>query len=155
MRVGLFAIISGFLLAVVPPSFGEPAATTAKAATAAKSTPTVIHLSHFADNLHATLMALKVTRAVQKQKVPVVLFLDLEGVRLADKRQPQDLRWGTSEPVAAYFDAFVKDGGKVLVCPHCAPMAGLDSKNLRENSRIATEEEIGEMVVEAQKIMDY
>ncbi|MBP7577690.1 MAG: DsrE family protein [Candidatus Obscuribacter sp.] len=116
---------------------------------------TVIHLSHFSDNLHATTMALKLTNAVQKRRVPVVLFLDLEGVRLADKRQPQNLRWGSSEPVSTYFDAFVKDGGKILVCPHCAPATGLDSNNLRENARIATEDELGEMVVNADKIMDY
>jgi predicted peroxiredoxin len=116
---------------------------------------TVIHLSHFSDNLHATTMALKLSNAVQKRKVPVVLFLDLEGVRLADKRQPQNLRWGSSEPVSTYFDAFVKDGGKILVCPHCAPAAGLDSNNLRENACIATESELGDMVVNADKIMDY
>lgn len=105
-------------------------------AESAKST--VIHLSHFSDNLHATNMALKLSNAVQKRNVPVVLFLDLEGVRLADKRQPQNLRWGNSEPVSTYFDAFVKGGGKIFVCPHCAPASGLDSKNLRDNARIST-----------------
>jgi predicted peroxiredoxin len=127
----------------------------AEAAKPVGTDTTVIHLSHFGDNLHAAVMALKISRAVLKHKVPVVLFLDLEGVRLADRRQPQELRWGSGEPISTYFNAFLKDGGKIMVCPHCASAAGLDAASLRENARIASDDELGELIAGASKIMDY
>jgi len=153
MRSRILTAISTLLLVSAQPSLCAPES--AAKTSEAKSAATVVHLSHFGDNLHATVMALKICRALQKRKVPVTLFLDQEGVRLADKRQPQDLRWGESEKVSTYFNAFVESGGKVLVCPHCAPAAGLEETNVREGGRIATEDEIGSAIADAQKIMDY
>lgn len=152
MRMKELIVVSILLALGIQGAGGAEEAVKAKAASA-KST--VIHLSHYSGDLHAAVMALKITRVVQKRKAPVVLFLDLEGVRLADKRQPQDLRWGAGEPVSNYYQEVVKGGGKVLVCPHCARAAGLDSKNLRENAKIATEEEIADTIVNADRIMDY
>lgn len=101
-------------------------------------------------------MALKIAGMLQKNGGEVVLFVDLEGARLADKRVPADMKWGQAETtVAALFEAFVKEGGMVKVCPHCAKAAGLDSSNLRDGATILTADELADLIAGADKIMDY
>jgi len=43
----------------------------------------------------------------------------------------------------------------VVVCPHCAQAAGLDEANLRAGARIGTDEEVGQILMNADVIMDY
>jgi predicted peroxiredoxin len=115
----------------------------------------VVHLTHYTDDLHATFMALKLASAMQQKEAQVTLVLDLEGVRLVSTQQPQDLRWGTSDAIAGYYDAFVKAGGKIMVCPHCAQAAGVDAKTLRSGAQIVKEEELAAALLAADKILDY
>jgi predicted peroxiredoxin len=115
----------------------------------------VVHLTHYTDDLHATFMALKLAGAMQQKGAQVTLVLDLEGVRLVSTQQPQDLRWGTSDAISGYYDAFVKAGGKIMVCPHCAKAAGVDEKTLRPGAQIVKEEELASALLAADKILDY
>jgi predicted peroxiredoxin len=116
----------------------------------------VVHLSHFTDDLHRAFMALKIATLTQKAGADVHLFLDIEGVRLADKRQSLDMTWGPSKtPLSEYYEAFVTAGGKVVLCPHCAHAGGVDDKNLARGAAILTEEQLGKMLLESEKIMDY
>jgi predicted peroxiredoxin len=120
-----------------------------------KAQNVVIHLKHYTDNLHAVSMALKLGKGIQQKGGQVTLMLDLEGVRLVDSRQPQDLRWGTEIPMSTHYEAFIKSGGRAVVCPHCAHAAGLTEKDLRAGARIATEEELAQLILGADKILDY
>jgi predicted peroxiredoxin len=115
----------------------------------------VVHLSKFGNDLHAVNMALKLGTMLQKGGNQVTLFVDLEGVRLADSRQPLDLTWGHADPVEVLYKGFLEAGGKVLVCPHCAAAAGLEKDALRSGAAIGTPESIAEALTEATKILDY
>lgn len=121
----------------------------------AEAQKVVIHLSHYTDDLHATMMALKLGKAMAAKGAEVTLLLDLEGVRLVDADQPQDLRWGPDTPVATHYDAFVKAGGKLLVCPHCAAAAGVEKAKLRPGARIGEEMELADALLAADKVLDY
>jgi predicted peroxiredoxin len=114
-----------------------------------------IHLSHFSDDLHAVNMALKLGTVLQDKGSRVTLFVDLEGVRLADSRQPLDLRWGTTAPIGELYKGFVDAGGRVLVCPHCAAAVGLEASSLRSGATLGTNESIAELLQSAAKILDY
>jgi predicted peroxiredoxin len=92
---------------------------------------------------------------MQGQGAQVTLMLDLEGVRLADARQPNDLRWGYGGTVAEAYDAFVKAGGKIRVCHHCARAAGIDEKSLRPNTQMAEEGGLADLIIAADKVLDY
>lgn len=128
----------------------------AEAADQGKGQKVVVHLSHFTDDLHRSFMALKIATLLQKTGADVHLFLDIEGVRLADKRQSLDVTWGPSKtPLSEYYEAFVTAGGKVVLCPHCAHAGGVDDKNLARGAAILTEEQLGKMLLEAEKVMDY
>jgi sulfur relay (sulfurtransferase) complex TusBCD TusD component (DsrE family) len=138
-------------------SFAAPSAVPlAQAEPVAPAQRVVVHLSHATDDLHAPFMALKLAQAMQEKGAQVTLLLDLEGVRVADTRQPNDMHWGSGEPLASHYNGFIKAGGKVLVCPHCASAVGLDMKSLRPGAQIA--KDIGELaavLIAADKILDY
>jgi predicted peroxiredoxin len=117
---------------------------------------TVVHLSQYSNDLHAVFMALKIAGMLKKKGDPVVLFVDLEGVRLADDRVPDDMKWGQSDAdVAALYTEFVKAGGEIKVCPHCAKAAGLGAENLRSGASVLTSEELAELLSKASKVIDY
>lgn len=115
----------------------------------------VIHLSHFTDDLHAVSMALKIGRLLSAQGADVTIFADLEGVRLGDGRVPQELVWGSGPSASELYEAFVEAGGRLLLCPHCAQVAGIDREQLREGAALASEAEIAELFLRADKIIDY
>lgn len=115
----------------------------------------VIHLTHYSDNLHAVNMALELAAKLAESGADVTVFLDLEGVRLVDSRTPQDLRWGTTVPVSSLFRKAREAGVRFVVCPHCAKAAGIKTGNLRKGASIATFEEIGQLFLEADKVLDY
>jgi predicted peroxiredoxin len=79
----------------------------------------------------------------------------LEAVRLVDRRQPQDLTWGYSKPIKTYYESFVRDGGRVMVCPHCSKAAGLEDGSLRQGARIARESEVAKAFLAADVVLDY
>ncbi len=49
----------------------------------------VVHLSHYADDSHAAMMAVHFAQYLQEHGADVTLMLDVDGVRLADKSQAQ------------------------------------------------------------------
>ncbi len=116
----------------------------------------VVHLSHFTDDLHRCFMALKVAGIMQEAGADVTLFLDLEGVRLAERRQKLNLTWGAdSPPLSEHYDSFVGAGGKVRLCPHCAKSASLGDMGLKRNAEILSPQALRQMLIEADKVMDY
>lgn len=123
---------------------------------AEESQKVVVHLSRFTDNLHAGFMAFKVANALQKHGAKVTVFLDLEGARLAHRHNNLAIRWGESDTtLGQLFDQFVKAGGKVVVCPHCAHHVEVTDANVREGIAIGTEEQIAKAMLEASKVIDY
>jgi predicted peroxiredoxin len=67
----------------------------------------------------------------QSESVNVTLFLTLQGPRLVDSAQPQDLAFGsvpgTLEDVTIEF---LEEGGKLYVCPLCGKEIGLTAEDL-------------------------
>jgi predicted peroxiredoxin len=116
----------------------------------------VVHLSHFTDDLHRSFMALKLGTLMQKAGAQVTLFLDLEGVRLAERRQTLDMTWGSNPTqLSKHYEDFTEAGGKVLLCPHCAHSAHIGDMSLKRHAEIASEQVLGKMLLDADKILDY
>ena len=101
-------------------------------------------------------MALKTANLMQEFGADVTIFLDLEGVRLAERRQKLDLTWGSnSPPLSEYYDEFIEGGGKIILCPHCAKSARIGDMGLKKMAEIGTMPVLGKMLIEADKVMDY
>ena len=121
-----------------------------------QSQKVVVHLSHFTDDLHRCFMALKVANLMQEEGAEVTMFLDLEGVRLAERAQDLSFTWGKdSLPLAEHYDAFQEAGGNVIVCPHCAKAARITDPGLRRNAQIGTPSGMGKLLIDADKVIDY
>lgn len=116
----------------------------------------VVHLGHATDDLHSASMGVSLARMLQKKGASVTVFLDREGVRIADDDMPKSLGWGKkSDPVVAILVDFMKAGGRVLLCPHCAEMAGVEDDDLFEGARIASQAEVADVFLAADKVIDY
>jgi predicted peroxiredoxin len=116
----------------------------------------VVHLSHFTDDLHRAVMALKISKLMQENGSQVTLFLDLEGVRLVERRQTLDLSWGADAPtLGELYDQFTEAGGRALICPHCAKSARVGDMSLKRHAAIASEQDLAEMFASADKVIDY
>lgn len=116
----------------------------------------VVHLSHFTDDLHRCFMALKLATLMQKSGAEVTLFLDLEGVRLAERRQRLDMTWGSSATtLSEHYENFINAEGKVVLCAHCANSARIGDPALKRNAEIGTEDRMAKMLLEADKLLDY
>jgi predicted peroxiredoxin len=128
---------------------------TANAATVEKK-HIVVRLVHYTDDLHAASMAVGMAKTLQERGQKVTLMLTLEGVRLADTRTPQDLRWGHGDGIAKAYKAFIEAGGEVIVCPHCANAAGFDEQSLRPGARMAKQgNDLADVIIAADKVLDF
>ena len=136
--------------------FVQPAARAEESQRNDRTQKVVVHLSHFTDDVHRCFMALKMADLMQKHGAEVTIYLDLEGVRLAERRQLLDQTWGEdSPPLSEHYDNFVKAGGRLVLCPHCAKSARIGDGALKRNAEIATMPSLGKLLIDADKIMDY
>ncbi len=141
---------------VAPMGLGHVPTAHAKKPDTARAQVIVINLKHGTDDLHAALMALKLGVAMAEKGADVHLFLNLEAVRLASKQQPLDLTWGPGDAkLETLFSDFATAGGKTLVCPHCAVAAGLAQEDLRDGLTIAEASEVVDLMIAADKVLDY
>jgi predicted peroxiredoxin len=115
----------------------------------------VVHLGSFTNDLHSAFMAFSLATNLQKAGANVTVFLDREGVRLADTRERGDLTWGDSGPISKAMTDFTAAGGKVVLCPHCAELAGIAATNVRSGARMATHEEVAKLMLDADKVIDF
>ncbi len=158
IRNPLAASIASSCMAVLAPFFAAHAAAPASAEETVQpgeAQAIVIHLGNFTDDLHSTFMALGLATNLQLAGAEVTVFVDREGVRLADASERGDLTWGDSGGTADALADFVKAGGTVLLCPHCASLAGVVKDSLRPGARIATEEEVAALFLDADKVIDF
>jgi len=137
----------------------DPADIIAPCTANAATTPVkhiVVRLGHYTDDLHAAGMAVGFAKTMQERGQKVTLMLTLEGVRLADARTPQDLKWGHGDEISKAYDGLRKAGGEIIVCPHCAEAAGIDEKSLRPGARFGKEgNDLVDVLIAADKVVDF
>jgi predicted peroxiredoxin len=116
-------IIAAILLAAIT---AIPTLQTASAATASSQNIYVIHIKsgdpedHF--QLHSAQMGVEHALAFKKAGKQVVVFLDVNGVKLIDNNRPNELKF--------HYDtlkSFLNAGGKIIACQHCLEMNEIDS----------------------------
>ena len=92
----------------------------------------------------------------EKKKPKVTLFLNMEGVYLADGMEPLDNKMcGMMGSVDTFWKAFQSAGGQVMVCPGCAKIAGLEEADLREGAKMGDHKSVGRLFLGADKVIDY
>ena len=151
LAAAAWLVLAGAGLAAQPAA-AQPAAQAGE--TRAEAQEIVVHLGSFTNDLHAAFMALSLATNLQQSGASVTLFLDREGVRMADSRRG-DLTWGDSGAIADDLAAFSAAGGAIVLCPHCAHLGGVDAASLRPGAHIATPEEVAGLFLSADKVIDF
>ena len=161
VSVGLVGLLGTWVLPtvhVLPSSFAHADMQLAQSPAVEKKQNIIVHLYHSTNDLHAAFMALKLARGMQKKgNAQVTLLLTMEGVRLVDKKQPLNLRWG-SDPMTLekLYNEFVAAGGQVRVCPVCAAAVGITVADLRPGAQMAQgAQDIPSLVGAADKVINF
>lgn len=116
-------IITAILLAAITVI---PTLQTANAATASSQNIYVIHIKsgdpedHF--QIHSAQMGVEHALAFKKAGKQVVVFLDVNGVKLIDNNRPNELKYHYNT-----LQSFLKMGGKIIACQHCLEMNEINS----------------------------
>ena len=76
------------------------------------------------DELNRTTMAIGFsTKVLTQKKIPVTIFLNVEGARIADKNIPEH-KHANGKSLKEMLAAFMSAGGQVIVCPMCMKNVG-------------------------------
>ena len=130
---------------------------TANAAIRADWTPAerraVVHLGSYAADLASAGSAMLMAVNLQNNGADVTLFLDRDGVRLADTQQP-GLEYAGID-VLELLDTFVAGGGRVVLCPPGAAHAGIGRDQLRPGTEIGSPPVIAELMLGAEVVIDF
>ncbi len=96
------------------------------------------------DDMDRAAMAISFsTRMMKEQNIPVTIFLNVEGVRLADKNIPQNIHI-SGKTLQEMLQIFMKDGGTLLVCPMCLEnVGGMTENDLIEGAVVSSPDLIG------------
>jgi predicted peroxiredoxin len=74
--------------------------------------------------------------AALDQGSDVVMWLSVEGVRLALRGYVDPIRAGQEPPIEQLHAQFIEKGGQFYVCPICFNERGLDESELVENASL-------------------
>ena len=81
------------------------------------------------DDINRAAMAIGFSTKIRMQKkIPVTIFLNVEGVRIADKNILGH-KHSTGKSLKEMLAGFMQAGGKVIVCPMCMKNVGGLSKD--------------------------
>jgi sulfur relay (sulfurtransferase) complex TusBCD TusD component (DsrE family) len=113
----------------------------------------VVHLGSYGADLGTAGSAMLMAVNLQNNGADVTVFLDRDGVRLADTRQPS-LEYAGID-VVGLFDSFVAGGGRVVLCPPGAAHAGIGKDQLRPGAEIGSPPVIAELMLGADVVIDF
>ncbi len=74
-------------------------------------------------------------------------------VRMAERGQLL-LIYGDSD-IGALMASFTSNGGRIVVCPHCAQLGRVEASELRDGTELGTPECIAALFLAADIVIDY
>ncbi|MBL8692469.1 MAG: DsrE family protein [Planctomycetes bacterium] len=89
-----------------------------------------VSLTHSKDNSDKATVAFVVANAAAASEKETLVFLSVEGVRLASAGYADDIHETGFAPLRELMASFVKAGGKIFVCSPCFKKRGLDETKL-------------------------
>ena len=133
----------------------------------------VVHLKRHINDLQGAHVAVRLATLLASpddpedppppgQAVNVTLFLTLQGPRLVDEAQPQDLVFGSDpDTLGMWVENFLTAGGKIYVCPLCGKEIGLAAADLLyaedypDQVKIANPTEMKQTFLCADQVLDF
>ena len=107
------------------------------------------------DDSWSAHMAFSYAEKAMSAGFPVVFFLNVRAVRLADKEMPQEQDPTSGKTAAESLIALMKAGATVYVCPSCTERAGMTEKRWIEGVKPGSMETIKVHMSPNTKVMSY
>ena len=96
----------------------------------------IVGCTHGEEDPDRVVVAYLVANAALDQGKEVVMWLTVEGVRLALRGYADRIRVGQDPPVERVHAQFAEKGGRFYVCPICFKERALDESELVENAEL-------------------
>jgi uncharacterized protein len=96
----------------------------------------IVGCAHGEEDPDRVVVAYLTAVAALDQDKDVVMWLTVEGVRLALRGYADPIRADMDPPVARAHGQFVEKGGRFYVCPICFNERDLDAEELIENAEL-------------------
>ncbi len=100
------------------------------AATDGNKPTLVINLTSGSDDLHAVVMGLHFAEHGLADGREVVVFFNVKAPPLARKGLDDSVRFKEMPPVRDMVSGLLKQGAKMVVCPMCAEITGVEASEL-------------------------
>ena len=114
-----------------------------------------VSLSCAKDNTDKATVAFVVANAAVGSGKETLVFLSVEGVRLAQKGYAEDIREEGFAPLRELMDNFAKAGGSIYVCSPCFKKRKLDENSLVAGATIVGGAKLVEFTSEGVPIVSY
>src|SRR4030095_3043709 len=95
-----------------------------------------VNLTHAKDNTDKATVAFVIANAALGSGKETLMFLSIEGVRLAQKGFADDIHEEGFAPLRELMENFAKAGGTMYVCSPCFKKRKLDETNLVSGATI-------------------
>jgi len=114
-----------------------------------------VSLTHAKDNNDKATVAFVVANAAAGSSKETLVFLSVEGVRLAQKGYADDIRDEAFAPLRALMENFAKAGGTIYVCSPCFKKRKLDENNLVAGASIVGGAKLVEFLSDGSPCVSY
>jgi len=114
-----------------------------------------VNLTCAKDNADRATVAFVIANAAAGSGKETLVFLSVEGVRLAQKGYADDIREEGFAPLKELMENFVKAGGTILVCSPCFKKRKLDENNLVAGAAIAGGVKLVEFLSDGSPCVSY
>src|SRR5256712_7935071 len=114
-----------------------------------------VNLTHAKDNQDKATVAFVLANGAVGSGKEEVVFLSVEGVRLAQRGYADDIREEGFAPLKELMDNYAKAGGSIYVCSPCFKKRKLDENNLVAGATIVGGAKLVEFASEGSPIVSY
>ncbi|MBE0682310.1 MAG: DsrE family protein [Anaerolineales bacterium] len=115
----------------------------------------LINLTTAKDNADKTVVAFVIANAGVAAGQEVVIFLNVEAVRLATPGYADDILSEGFKPLKELLDSYLSNGGKLWVCPPCFNARSLDKDNLLPGTTFAGGAPVVEFLAQGAASLSY
>ena len=114
-----------------------------------------VSLTHAKDNPDKATVGFVIANAAVGSGKETLVFLSVEGVRLAQKGYADDVREEGFAPLRELIESFAKAGGTIFVCSPCFKKRKLDEHNLVAGAAIVGGAKLVEFLSEGSPCVSY
>jgi len=107
----------------------------------------LLHCTYAKEDAERAILPFIVGNVAVTADKPAIIFLTVEGVRVATKGYAEQIIKEGFTPLKEIIDSFVKNGGKIWACGACTKPRGITEEDLIEGAKIVTAANLVEQLV--------